>query len=244
VERRRSTDAAALEALKESLRHSVSDRILALFGVELVRSGAIPPHDGPRLVVANHRAALDIGILLHEVGGIFLSRADLEGWPIVGPLAREANTIFVDREDRRSGAKAIRAMRRRLQEGQSVMIFPEGATYTGDEVRPFQPGAFVACRGLGVQVLPIGLAYPPGTEYVGVSFVDHVTALARRPRTRVGVAVGAPFLADGRPAALAEQSHASVARLVAEARANQRGSSRSRPVVRPYAEAERPVGDQ
>jgi 1-acyl-sn-glycerol-3-phosphate acyltransferase len=215
---KRWLDPAALERRKAELRHSVSGRILRAFGVELRTSGQLPPPTRARLVVANHRAALDIGILLHQVGGSFLSRADLEDWPVVGRLAREADTIFVDRDDRGSGARAIRAMRRHLKAGGSVMIFPEGATFEGDEVRPFKAGAFIAARGLDVEIVPVGLAYPPGAEYVDVSFVEHVEAIARRRRTPVGVALGTPFLAKGRSATLAKEAHATVQSLVADAR--------------------------
>lgn len=218
VEKRR-LQGAAIERRKDELRKTVSGRILRAFGVELRTSGSLPPATGARLVVANHRAALDIGVLLHEVGGTFLSRADLAEWPIVGRLAREADTIFVDRDDRSSGAMAIRAMRRQLKAGGSVMIFPEGATFPGDEVRPFKAGAFIAARGLDVEIVPVGLAYPPGTEYVGVSFMEHVEALARRPRTAVGVALGTPFPAAGRSATLAEKAHGAIESLVREARA-------------------------
>jgi len=218
LEKRRLPE-RALERRKDELRHSVSGRILRTFGVETRVSGHLPPPSRARLVVANHRAALDIGILLHEVGGAFLSRADLAEWPVVGRLAREADTIFVDRDDQRSGARAIRAMRRQLKAGGSVMIFPEGATFAGDEVRPFKAGAFIAARGLDVEIVPVGLAYPPGTEYVDVSFGSHVEALARRRRTPVGVALGTPFLAQGRSATLAKEAHAAVQSLVLDARA-------------------------
>ena len=207
------------EARREELRHWTSHRILDIFGVRVHRDGVAPPRRGARLVVSNHRAALDIGVLLAELGGTFLSRSDLAGWPVVGRLARAADTIFVDRENRSSGASAIRAMRRRLKEGGSVMIFPEGATFVGDEVRPFHPGAFIAARGLPVEILPVGLAYPPGTEYVDMSFVDHVRELARRPRTNVGVAFGEPFEALGKPADVAAHAHRMVETLVARARA-------------------------
>lgn len=217
LEKRRMSDERQ-ELRKEELRHSVSGRILDIFGVELRRNRPASVSERPKLVVANHRAALDIGILLRELGGTFLSRADLAEWPVVGRLAREADTIFVDREDRGSGAAAIRSMRRSLKAGKSVMIFPEGATFRGDLVQPFQPGAFIAARGLEVDIVPVGLAYPPGVEYVDITFVEHVEGLARRPHTRVGVAFGDPFHAEGRADALAERCHGVVQSLVREAR--------------------------
>ena len=187
----------------------------------------------PRLIIANHRTALDIGILLHELGGSFLSRADLRDWPLVGKVAREADTIFVDRANRSSGASAIRAMRRRLRGGKSVMVFPEGVTCRGDVVQPFQAGAFVAVRGLDVDIVPVGLAYPHGIEYVDQTFVEHVGRLAARRRTMVGVAVGEPIRAEGKPSEIAQHCHREVQALVYRAREHvDEISSRTTPLAR------------
>jgi lyso-ornithine lipid O-acyltransferase len=61
-----------------------------------------------RLVVANHRSPLDIPLLLRQFGGCVLSRADLATWPVLGPAAISAETIFVDRKDTMSGVVAAR----------------------------------------------------------------------------------------------------------------------------------------
>lgn len=175
--------------------------------------------EGPQLIVSNHQSALDIAILGSLLGGPVLSRADIAGWPILGTAAKAGRTIFVDRDDRQSGARAIRAMRAVFRQGGSMAVFPEGATYRGDEVKPFRPGAFVAVRGLGAEVIPAGFVYEPGSEYVGISFGEHVARLAARRRTRVVLSFGSPMGAHSTAAKLAEESAKAVRRLVAEARA-------------------------
>ena len=210
---------ADLLTLQHTAKLRVSRRILRILGVTPYWAGALPPKRGPRLIVANHRAALDIGVLMTRFGGVFLSRADLERWPIIGTLARQGETIFVDRADRNSGARAIRAIRRRLGEGHTVIVFPEGTTYRGDEVRPFLAGAFAAARGLDVEVVPVGLAYPPGTEYVDTDFVSHVRGVAARPQTPVCVQIGAPFAMEGRAGEVAAEAREAVQALVEKARA-------------------------
>lgn len=193
--------------------------LLALFGVHRTLTGEPPRWGrGPRLVVANHRSPLDIIVMLECFGGFVLARHDLAGWPMLGFAARESGTIFVDRDDPRSGVKAIRAIRERLTQGHTVIVFPEGTTHAGDDVHPFQEGALAAVRGLEVELLPVGIAYQPGAEFVNESFGQHVLRVARRGRTPVAVSVGRPLQSGGSRAALAAALRAEVQDLVRDAR--------------------------
>jgi 1-acyl-sn-glycerol-3-phosphate acyltransferase len=194
--------------------------LLALFGVERRLCGNAPRWGGgPRLVVANHRSPLDIIALLECFGGYVLARHDLDRWPMLGYAARESGTIFVDRNDPRSGVKAIREIRKRLRAGETVIVFPEGTTHAGDEVHPFQGGALAATRGLDVELLPVGIAYEPGAEFVNESFGQHVLRVAQRRKTPVAICVGSPIAAGGDREALARALHAEVQQLVHQARA-------------------------
>lgn len=193
--------------------------------VSLTSDSVVLEHVGPRLVVSNHRSPFDIGIMLSIFGGHALSRADLAGWPVLGIAAQRAGTIFVDREKAESGASAIRAIRKRLVTGASILVFPEGSTFAGDEVRPFKPGAFTALRGLDAQVVPVGLAYEPGAEWVDESFVQHVLRVTSRPRTQCVVAIGAPLPVGRNAHQTAAAAHAAVQELVGKARAALRQNS-------------------
>lgn len=146
-----------------------------------------------RLIVSNHRTPLDIVTLMWLYDGHFLANHKTRTAPVVGIAAIRMGTIFVDRDDRRSGAQAIRAMRRALEDKQSIIIFPEGTTYDGDEVRPFKGGAFLAAKGVpDVDIIPVGLVYPPGTEYVEESLGSHAKRFLSRRRNPVWVAIGDP----------------------------------------------------
>ncbi len=167
--------------------------LLQVFGVEATLATAPPPPaHGGRLVMANHRSPLDILLLLQHFGGVVLSRGDLARWPVLGLAARRAETIFVDRDSAMSGVMAVRAIRERLRQGRTVVVFPEGTTHRGDNVHPFQEGAFVAARGLAVEVVPVGIAYQPGAEFVDETFLQHMTRMAARPTTQVACAIGRP----------------------------------------------------
>jgi 1-acyl-sn-glycerol-3-phosphate acyltransferase len=162
---------------------------------ELVH-GRPPTERRARLVVANHRTPLDIIPLTTLFGGHFLANHKTRRAPVIGGAAELVGTIFVDREDKRSGAHAIRQMRRLLDEQRTVIVFPEGTTHGGDEVRPFQRGAFLAAKGLDVEVVPVGLAYPPGTEFVDPSLGQHARRFLSRPRTPTWVSIGEPMPGD------------------------------------------------
>lgn len=209
------------EARRPDLLATYRDRfthgVLRLFGTDLVVQGSIGSIGGA-LVVANHQSALDIGVMLALSRGVLVSRHDVAGWPLLGRLAKHGNTIFVDREDRRSGASAIREIRRRIKEGHVVVAFPEGGTFPGDSVHEFHPGAFAAVGSLAVPVIPVGLAYAPAVHYGKESFAEHMSKVAARRRTRIAVCFGARLPDEPDARVMARAAHAEVERLVLEAR--------------------------
>jgi len=184
-----------------------------------------PPGDdvgGPRLVVANHRSTLDILIMLELFGGELLARKDMQDWPAIGPLARLAGTLFVDRDSPSSGAAAVRRMRQRLKQNVTLCVFPEGTTFAGDQVRDFHRGAFLAVARERGKIVPVGLAYEqPEAVYGDEPVLDHLKRLVNMPKFRVSVAIGSPRVADSIPVAqLAELARDDVQRLVLRARSN------------------------
>lgn len=194
--------------------------MLGVFGVRLhVSPGPPQLAERPRLVVANHRSPLDVAALLSTFGGHALSRADMADWPILGLAARKAETIFVDRQSTRSGASAIRSIRSHLKQNRSVLVFPEGGTFRGDEVRPFKGGTFAALKGLDAEVYPAGLVYDEGAEFVDEAFLAHIKRVAARPRLRLCLRVGSPIRTSGRDTrALASEAQQQVQALVHQAR--------------------------
>jgi 1-acyl-sn-glycerol-3-phosphate acyltransferase len=147
------------------------------------------------MFVMNHRSTFDIFITLAFIEATIVSRADLAGWPVIGMAARRVGTLFVDRQNKRSGAAVINAMCTALERGRAVMVYPEGTTYAGDEVRPFKPGAFLAAERVGAEIVPVGLAYGGGdSSFLDEPFLDHMKRIAKARETRAAIAVGEPIL--------------------------------------------------
>lgn len=228
----RLSEPAARSAVRDRWLRRWSRHLLGLFGVHVELIGAVRPPAHGRLVVANHRSTIDVGILLGLFGGHMVSRADLADWPVVGPAARRVGTVFVERGDARSGARTMRAIRDLVKRGQTVCVFPEGTTFADDTVRPFHPGAFVAGIGTSSEIVPVGIAYPrdSGAAFVGESFLSHLSRMSGAPPTTVVVALGEPMTIDRKSRAVELRDHAQVAvqRLVERARAHSDELERAR----------------
>jgi 1-acyl-sn-glycerol-3-phosphate acyltransferase len=200
--------------------------LLGLFSIDVVVRGSVPPPtrrgERGRLIVTNHRSAIDIVVVLATFGGTMVSRADVATWPVVGAAARSVGTVFVDRSNAKSGAATIRSIQKHLEDGRTIAVFPEGTTFEGDHVRPFHGGAFIAAARAGAEILPVGLAYPAasGAAYVSETFIAHLGRMARSTTTRMGLAVGSPIDVEKgmRAGPLTERAHSDVSHLVAEAR--------------------------
>jgi len=226
---RRGLDGPGDEALVTSTMRTFGTRMCRIFGIDLDVEGIDPRGFEPakdgrgigRVFISNHRSSLDIFVTLALFEGRLVSRADLASWPLVGKGAKKAGVLFVDRDDRRSAANVLHQMIDRVQRGIGVIIFPEGTTYEGDEVRPFKPGALAVARRTGCEIVPIGLAYAGGTTAFGdESFLHHMRRVAGAPKTRVAVTVGAPIRAETNDtAALTREAHDRVQALVIRSRA-------------------------
>jgi 1-acyl-sn-glycerol-3-phosphate acyltransferase len=223
--------AATSDADRDAVRDAWVGRwaraLLRLFAVEVVVEGVVPPpthgHGRGRLVITNHRSAVDIGVVLATFGGTMVSRADLATWPVLGPAARAVGTVFVDRSNAKSGAATIREVQKLLEAGQTINLFPEGTTFDGDEVRPFHGGAFVSAVRAEAEILPVGVAYPrsSGAAFVNEPFMAHLARMSKGGSTRMVIAVGTPFIArkSDRATDITKRAHAEVEVQVVRARA-------------------------
>lgn len=116
--------------------------------------------------IANHVSWIDILALGGATGAAFISHDGVAGWPLVGWLARQNNTIFVARANRREVAAQVETLRQALSGHQPVALFPEGTTGDGKGLLPFKPA------------LLAGLMPPPRDLDIQPVWIDYGTAAA------------------------------------------------------------------
>lgn len=154
--------------------------MLQALGIELRREGQ-PLSEGPALLVANHISWLDI-LVLHAAGYCrFISKADVRRWPLIGYMADQAGTLFIERESRRDAHRMVHFMTERLQAGDVLAVFPEGTTGDGLQLLPFHANLIEAAIRADVPVQPVALQFidgPSGQVSQAARFVDEDTLLS------------------------------------------------------------------
>ncbi|MGH1398183.1 MAG: lysophospholipid acyltransferase family protein [Alphaproteobacteria bacterium] len=114
--------------------------VCAIFGIK-VRVKGKPHVNGQVIYLSNHLSYLDIPVIGSILKTRFVSRKDAGNWVFMGWLVKLGQTAFVERS--RSAVKqdsgAIGAV---IEDGQSLIIFPEGTSTDGQEVLPFKSSLF------------------------------------------------------------------------------------------------------
>ncbi len=107
--------------------------------------------------VANHQGAYDIftiyGFLNHNFK--WMMKKSIEKIPFVGIACKLSGHIMVDRSSSVAMSKSIEAARKRLQNGMSLVIFPEGARTWNGKMKTFKRGAFKLAFDLNLPIVPI-----------------------------------------------------------------------------------------
>lgn len=152
--------------------------MLRLLSIRLVVRGSLPPQHGPclpnTLLVANHVSWIDVFVMDALIPAHFVAKTDVAGWPLIGWLARNVGTLFIDRENRRDVTRVNGEVAAALRSGQTVAFFPEGTTTDGTTLLPFTASLFHAATEAAGSVQPIALRYRTNdgqtsfaTAYVG-----------------------------------------------------------------------------
>ena len=193
--------------------------LLTCAGITLQLRGR-PQRAGPVLLVANHHSWLDIPVLHAARYCRFISKSDLQDWPIVGTLATAAGTLYIRRESRRDALRMVTSMRDALLAGEVLAVFPEGQTGDGRALLPFHANLLQAALDAGAPVQPVGLRFLDGIggatsdapSFVGdESFLGSVWRTLKAPGITAVVHFGAPERALGRDRrAWSQARHAAV----------------------------------
>lgn len=113
------------------------------------------------LFIANHISWLDILSLGGAARSAFVSKAEIGRAPLVGWLADQNHTLYVEREARREIGHQTQQLRDALASGRPVTLFAEGTTGNGQGLLPFRPALFQAVIPTppNLQVQPVFLDY-------------------------------------------------------------------------------------
>ena len=179
-----------------------SRTLAVLLRVKVVAKCA-PQPQGPRLIVANHVSWLDILVLCSVEPVCFLAKREVGAWPVASTFARLQETVFVDRQRRRSIPGSNAAMAQRMSAGLPMLLFPEATTGDGSALRKFHSSHFAAARDLlatadeieTVFVQPVAIRYstPAAAWYGDATLIPHLWSVLKGTPIRCDLAFGKPF---------------------------------------------------
>ncbi len=110
----------------------------------------------------NHQSAFDIfliyGYLNYNIK--WVQKHTLRKIPFVGKASEIAGHVFVNQSSLKSMLETIRKAEEELQDGVSMVIFPEGSrTYDG-KMTKFKKGAFIIAKEMKLPIVPVTLNGP------------------------------------------------------------------------------------
>jgi 1-acyl-sn-glycerol-3-phosphate acyltransferase len=170
--------------------------------------------DRPYIFCQNHVNHLDF-FICYRATPHFKQGLELEDhfrWPVYGWVMKQRGTIPVRPGMKGQVSELTEAFRREIEQGDSILAFPEGRRTLDGRVGPFRSGVFYIARDLGIPIVPVAVT--------GTQDVMRVGSLLIRPDRNVTVYCEEPVETAGVPDeemdALVERVRGAIARRVDE----------------------------
>jgi 1-acyl-sn-glycerol-3-phosphate acyltransferase len=139
--------------------------ILSICKVKLsfVKTNAIPQQ---AIYIANHVSLADTPIMINILpeNTRIMYKSELDNAPGIGIVLRRSPYISVHRKSVRKAALSIVEARNAIQNGDSIMLFPEGTwSEKPGDLLPFKLGAFTLSKNENIPIIPMIIV---GTEHI------------------------------------------------------------------------------
>ena len=166
--------------------------IMDQFGCDLhVHGYENIPDKGPVVIIANHQSYADIPTCFAVFDKFqfgFIAKQYLAKIPMYGPWMPRIRSVFIENDDPREALKAINKGVEYINDGFSMVIFPEGTRSRGPEMGPFMRGAVKLATKPQVPIIPVSLN---GTykmyEATGVARGARIDVIIHEPIETVGL---------------------------------------------------------
>ncbi|MCI8284808.1 MAG: 1-acyl-sn-glycerol-3-phosphate acyltransferase [Firmicutes bacterium] len=152
-------DTRAFKALVERRVRHWALKMLKNAGVTVELHGEENLTGRPAIYIANHQSDWDIPVLLGHLDRPYglVSKDTLAKIPLIRTWMQYIDCVFIDRKDARQSLRMLNDAGKRISEGSSFIIFPEGTRSRGDDIGEFKLGAFKTAFKYGSPIIPISI---------------------------------------------------------------------------------------
>ena len=147
---------------RDSLNFSISlfaDTCSALIGLDLEVTGE--EHlwaQRPAVFMFNHQSKADVAVMARLVRRdvVAVGKKEIQRMPLIGQAMGAAGVVFIDRSDRSKAIESMAPLATAMrEEGQSLVIAPEGSRAPTRKLAPFKKGGFHMAMQVGVPIVPV-----------------------------------------------------------------------------------------
>ena len=118
------------------------------------------PESGPVVMVGNHQGYADIFTyfaVFRKYQFAFVAKKELASLPFFGKFIKEIRSVLIDRDNARGQLSAITEGIELIENGFSLVIFPEGTRSKGGDPNPFMRGSLKLATKPGVPIVPVSI---------------------------------------------------------------------------------------
>jgi 1-acyl-sn-glycerol-3-phosphate acyltransferase len=139
--------------------------------------------EGPYIFMSTHQGYYDVFALLGHLPFQFkwLVKKELFSVPFLGWTMAAAGYINIDREGTRKTVEALNEAAKKIREGMSIVIFPEGSRSPNGSIQPFKKGGFTLAIKSKVPIVPVAIT---GSREIMPK--DRLTVTSGKIRIRIG----------------------------------------------------------
>jgi 1-acyl-sn-glycerol-3-phosphate acyltransferase len=127
---------------------------VTIWGLENIKQGK------SHIYVSNHLSYLDILVLLASIPGNtrMVYRKEISRIPLFGWAMLACGFISIDRKNARSAIKSLEKGAKRIKNGLSVLIFPEGTRSPDGKTGEFKRGMFLLAEQSAAEIIPVSIS--------------------------------------------------------------------------------------
>lgn len=111
----------------------------------------------PYIVMSNHQSHFDVWALIGKLPLQirWVVKKEIRSIPVFGYALERMGHIYIDRQDRANAYSGLNTAARKIKDGTSVIIFPEGTRSKDGRLLKFRLGGAALALRAGVSILPV-----------------------------------------------------------------------------------------